>query len=275
MSMAKTVLGICVPQPCSEAWEEMTPEGQGRFCSSCQKVVIDFSSMSDVELLAALRKPSAGCARFRIDQLDRTILEAPLIPRRSSWIALAATITGLLTGFAKESSGRNHSMMQCESGLRDDEVVEWNGVDETGTELAGQVFEENNEEPVSAVMVELILGEKIIATTYTDFDGKFLFQNLPEAGSLQLLVRVHYLKMVTEKVVIESELQTGIKIIVNSPVNSNHVRRNINEIKVHRMGYYRPLLTSDVTRPLTIPEFEPVQAKPSLLRRLQFWRRLR
>lgn len=76
---------LSIPTPCHENWENMTPVEKGRYCSSCQKQVVDFSSMSDREIAAFFKKPSAGatCGRFLNDQLNRDIV----IPRkRIPWV---------------------------------------------------------------------------------------------------------------------------------------------------------------------------------------------
>jgi len=77
-----------IQNPCSERWEQMTPEEQGRFCAACQKTVIDFSSMSDSEILRALPTGhGAGtCGRFLPGQLGRSLLPEPALkPRRLGW----------------------------------------------------------------------------------------------------------------------------------------------------------------------------------------------
>jgi hypothetical protein len=75
---------LLIPEPCHENWEDMSPAGKGRFCASCQKVVIDFSRMTDNELAAFFKKPSGSvCGRLRQDQLNRELV----IPRkRIPWI---------------------------------------------------------------------------------------------------------------------------------------------------------------------------------------------
>ena len=62
-----------IPEPCHENWDKMTPVDKGRFCDSCQKAVVDFTGMSDAQLVAFFKKPSTGsvCGRFFNDQLDR------------------------------------------------------------------------------------------------------------------------------------------------------------------------------------------------------------
>lgn len=77
---------LTVAEPCHENWGNMTPDQQGRFCGSCQKQVVDFSGMSDRELLQFFKKPSTGsvCGRFMNDQLDRS-LELPR--KRIPWVS--------------------------------------------------------------------------------------------------------------------------------------------------------------------------------------------
>jgi hypothetical protein len=64
-----------IPEPCHESWEKMSPVEQGRFCNSCQKAVVDFTGMSDTQLIDYFKRPSAGsvCGRFNDDQLERDI----------------------------------------------------------------------------------------------------------------------------------------------------------------------------------------------------------
>ena len=64
---------IEVPQPCQKNWDAMTPQSGGRFCSSCEKKVIDFSLMSDDALKAFFKKPPVDgvCGRFKNNQLQK------------------------------------------------------------------------------------------------------------------------------------------------------------------------------------------------------------
>lgn len=66
---------LSIPEPCHQNWNEMTPTQQGRFCNSCAKQVVDFSSMSDTEVLHYFSsiKNENVCGRAYPDQLDRAI----------------------------------------------------------------------------------------------------------------------------------------------------------------------------------------------------------
>ncbi|WP_276504523.1 carboxypeptidase-like regulatory domain-containing protein [Terrimonas pollutisoli] len=74
-----------IPSPCNENWDQMKPVNTGKFCGSCQKQVMDFTSMSDTQLVEFFRKQMTGsvCGRFMNAQLDRPI-EIP--KKRIPWV---------------------------------------------------------------------------------------------------------------------------------------------------------------------------------------------
>jgi len=67
---------ISIPSPCTQSWDQMSPSGEGRYCRSCEKTVVDFTRMSDAELLARLQKKPGQplCGRFRGDQVERPLI---------------------------------------------------------------------------------------------------------------------------------------------------------------------------------------------------------
>ena len=81
----KQQIQIKISEPCHENWNGMTATEQGRFCGSCCKEVIDFSTMTDVEILSAIAKASSSiCGRAGQDQLDRQ-LAVPDAARQAWW----------------------------------------------------------------------------------------------------------------------------------------------------------------------------------------------
>lgn len=80
-----TSLTLNIAEPCHENWQNMTPQEQGRFCGSCQKIVVDFSLMTDKEILDYFSKASQHvCGRFSNDQLNKE-LKATEKKKRFSW----------------------------------------------------------------------------------------------------------------------------------------------------------------------------------------------
>ncbi|MCU0320934.1 MAG: carboxypeptidase-like regulatory domain-containing protein [Chitinophagaceae bacterium] len=68
-------LNIEIPESCHENWNAMQPNNQGRHCLSCQKTVVDFTAMTDAELINFFsNKKDNVCGRFTSEQLDKDFL---------------------------------------------------------------------------------------------------------------------------------------------------------------------------------------------------------
>ncbi|MEJ8819774.1 carboxypeptidase-like regulatory domain-containing protein [Lacibacter sp. H407] len=74
-------LYLSIADPCHEDWNKMTAVEQGRFCSSCQKNVVDFTTQSDEEIISFFNNYNGtACGRFTDDQLGRPIQQIELKP---------------------------------------------------------------------------------------------------------------------------------------------------------------------------------------------------
>ena len=81
--MAKNIQ-IKVADPCGQNWEGMKEVKDGRYCASCQKTVVDFTTMSDRELLSWLAGAGKNvCGRLSPDQVNRDLL--PVRERKAGW----------------------------------------------------------------------------------------------------------------------------------------------------------------------------------------------
>ncbi len=61
-----------IPNPCSEKWESMSPQKKGRFCSVCDKCVIDFTEKKPQEIIDILNEKTNEkiCGRFLNHQVQ-------------------------------------------------------------------------------------------------------------------------------------------------------------------------------------------------------------
>ncbi len=71
---------ISIPKPCHEDWNTMTPSEKGRFCDSCAKTVIDFTTMSSLHIqdFLAENQNQKICGHFKKTQLDTIHLSIPI-----------------------------------------------------------------------------------------------------------------------------------------------------------------------------------------------------
>lgn len=70
---------ITIPEPCHEDWAQMHPNAQGRFCDSCRKTVVDFTTMlpEKVQQYFGIHRNQRVCGRFRPDQLAQPTIRIP------------------------------------------------------------------------------------------------------------------------------------------------------------------------------------------------------
>lgn len=86
-----------IPKPCAESWDQMTPTAAGRHCTACQKPVVDFTLMTDAEILALLMQAAgkSTCGRFRAGQLDRPLLSPEPASHWRRWLGAVLTAGSL------------------------------------------------------------------------------------------------------------------------------------------------------------------------------------
>jgi hypothetical protein len=178
--MSKAI-NIKVPKPCHENWNNMTPKEQGHFCDACQKVVVDFTVMSDKEMLDHISKAAGQsvCGRFANDQLNGKV-EVPANKRRFSlayvWNLLLATVL-----FFESCNDTTTGEVVCEKPAVQQGAVEGHtvgmvpaAVDTTQSkvpaEIKGKVFNVGTSLPVAGAEV-YIVGSKQKAVT--DSKGRF------------------------------------------------------------------------------------------------------
>jgi hypothetical protein len=81
----------------------MQPTEKGRHCQSCCKTVVDFTGMSDAEIIRHLSQAGPHvCGRLMPDQLNRTLAPAPVQKNgRSGWAWVLASLLMLAEGSDK------------------------------------------------------------------------------------------------------------------------------------------------------------------------------
>ncbi len=111
---------LSVENPCHEKWSSFSPTPEGGFCQSCAKVVVDFTKMTDTEIITFFTsKKRETCGRFRADQLKAY---SPLMTSRQkrwSWahVALAGVIffTAVPTAVAQRNRAVSVQVIESKS----------------------------------------------------------------------------------------------------------------------------------------------------------------
>ena len=165
---------LTIPSPCSQPWQAMSPDQQGRFYTQCQKTVVDFTAMTDAQVMAYVQQPGGpGCGRFRSDQLNRVLVE-PLNRRviRWQWASL------LLSGWLSSQTVQAQSGTEPNGGAvvhnLDDSTSVNTSVDSAKPSatvmIEGQILDARDKSPMPAAFV-LIRDTKY--GTSADTAGRF------------------------------------------------------------------------------------------------------
>jgi len=90
---------LAIPTPCHEKWDQFTPTQKGRFCGSCQKEVIDFTTWSEEQIKEYFAtRPASTCGRFAPYQLTTYKTWIPTNSKQQSrWAAALAFILLLVS----------------------------------------------------------------------------------------------------------------------------------------------------------------------------------
>jgi hypothetical protein len=119
---------VQIPNPCNEDWNKMQVVANGRNCLSCCKTVVDFSNMSNDEIIHYLaeRKNEKVCGHFRNSQVyqnhEQHIFQHKSI-LTSNFKRIAAILLlsiGSLLSACKEAIVRNQP--QAKNPIKDEEV---------------------------------------------------------------------------------------------------------------------------------------------------------
>ncbi len=191
----KQAIQIRIAEPCHENWNNMSPTDQGRFCMSCQKQVVDFSTMTDKEILEHIAAASKGiCGRAGNDQLNR-LLVAPPEPRKiwwHYWMGLAASFVLLAPKTNAQVKHPKHPTVHTpfrEKKLPPPSIVMGTVAMVKDTkpvtiQVSGKVVDEKNK-AVPYATVRLIGGDASMAA---DSSGFFLLSTTADLSDLTLSV---------------------------------------------------------------------------------------
>lgn len=165
-----------IDKPCEQEWNSMMPDGKGKYCSQCSKTVIDFTNLTDNQVVQFIEKASGKfCGRLSNAQLNR-ILETN---QNSNYSYLYKILTGLLLlGGAKNIDAQSNinTDIEISTPLDNKEFKEQNEVnietipDSSMNYIEGVVLDSATKKPLDYVTIRL-RGAK--TNVSTDENGRF------------------------------------------------------------------------------------------------------
>lgn len=186
-------LKITIQKPCSENWENMKPLGQGRFCDSCEKEVIDFTKFTNQDLINWFKKNIANtCGRLNQSQLNNLIVSKSTFSlKRFKPSLIAASLVTLLSlpKFSGAQIKPHHSTFVSDQKSKSPMILAVEKRAETVV-IRGKVIDKDDKSPVIAISITL-KGGKVIGTT--DAKGNFEIKLDKDKFSKRVILEFRYL----------------------------------------------------------------------------------
>lgn len=164
---------LSIATPCAEDWNNMMMVSDGRFCNSCNKVVIDFTGYSDDELYRffSSSKANGTCGRLLSTQLEANKVQRPGLRVAISAMAGLVFSSWFLSATAAVKS-KNDGFEQTQPSFKkaENSVLSSDSI----KVIRGKVIDKEDRMPVPAVTVKI---NRINAIVTTDVNGLFVISS--------------------------------------------------------------------------------------------------
>jgi hypothetical protein len=197
---------LSIPAPCSASWSSFTPTHNGGFCGSCSTNVVDFTKMSEAEVIAYLKSHSSACGRFRNDQLKTYALLQPPQLRTGSTLLKAGLLSLLVVTLGHSALARPIENHKTETSQYIAEKKQAANVYPDYVVRGRVIFEDDNT-PLAGVNV--YLKDMTTAGVATGVDGRFEFPRKLKEGDVLVF---SFIGMATKEYVVTAQAQENIEI---------------------------------------------------------------
>lgn len=152
---------ISIPEPCHENWNDMSITEKGRYCSSCSKVVIDFTNRSKASILQEYLNADPNgekiCGMFKNTQLEEINRDFEMYTFRSKKSFQSAFVFSLMLVFGL-------TLFSCTSEEQKNEFEKFR------VEAVGRILEDEKDltpeiemiDPEITMVEEMTVGELLI-----------------------------------------------------------------------------------------------------------------
>jgi len=174
----KKKISISVKKPCSENFKNFKKTEAGGFCNSCKKDVIDFTTMTEAELINYFSKKNSSntCGRFKSSQLKphkQAFIPKkrnPFIPHRIGIMGISIIALCTVSFTNAQHSTTNNTTTQTKTNSMLGQQAS-NKITTNKYTVRGTILDDANL-PLPGVNVILKGTDQGVVT---DFDGKFEF----------------------------------------------------------------------------------------------------
>lgn len=197
-------------KPCHEEWNNMTPNEKGKYCASCSKNVVDFTSLNLFEISDIMKKSGNKiCARLTNSQLNSPLLD--LDHHYELNIPVSKVAVGLILATSLATGQNSHIEQQVMKTefvqssesipMSSREEIPYSNPDKLKPNdkvaFKGIVISHTLGKPVENAKIMFVTSQKILST-YTSKDGTFSLEIPSSLIDNDNVIRVSYSNTKTE-----------------------------------------------------------------------------
>lgn len=233
---------LTINKPCQKDWNSLSPTEQGKFCTSCQREVIDFAPFSLSEIKQFLEQQEGElCGSFYASQMDafnKRYQPFPTSSRVKQWAA-AAVLTAVVTlpSFGQTNTSLPHQETNIiTSSPKIASATTQQSSKAPTIVLSGRVLDPTSKEPLVAAIV-WVKGTEISSTT--DAQGFFSLRVPPSEEAIAIDISLSGYTTMTHQIV-PNKKRTGLVIAIKpiAPIEAKEVI--VEEKTVHTRKKRRP-----------------------------------
>lgn len=160
------IKSITIEKPCDQSWQQMIEQSNGRYCGHCSKTVVDFTRMTDEDIIAYLSIRNHVCGRFDTEQLNK--LNQDLTYNRKSFLNWKSWgMAAMILGFSQYLKADTKQPIKVEQSPYQNK---YEPIIDSSIIVKGRIIAQDDGLPIPGTMIR-IKGTN--EGTVTDIDGEF------------------------------------------------------------------------------------------------------
>lgn len=217
--MKPTTLRIQIAEPCHENWDKMLEEEKGKFCLSCQKNVVDFSRMTNEEIINYFEQ-NAGksiCGRIAKHQHNTPISNYRKIV--TPWFNKYVAGFFMALGFYHPSKGQTATLQQEHHMVKGHMKVNTPTQNDKKLVINGRVLDSKTNKGIKGAEIN-IAGSDIVVTS--DKNGNYSVEIPLRFQNESLYLIVNHLGYEYKEITGIDHTKTTVSVVIKLYKENKH-----------------------------------------------------
>jgi len=230
-----------IPEPCNQDWSRMRATSTGKFCNHCSKKLIDFTSLTDAEIIRLLEQSQGQlCGRLDAGQLNRVLIDRQVkFQNKHALKKIVAALLMLITARDIKAEGPPAQQASIQWQYNSIPGNKDNSDTSTATALTGTVIDSADKDPIIMATVKNLTRQ---TGQLTDADGHFSIE--AEVGDK---IQIMYLGYNADKFTV-SDFVHKTYTLSPMPISMNTTVGIIVNTHPSTQTLYKPSLKSRIRR---------------------------